>query len=165
LGINAATAGIGGKVAKLRHLGKLAGLAEGAAKYGDEALTIAKHLAPPLENQVLQRLGRELVQDLPEQTHHILTITHDSKWTPIFEKFVKKYNLDLKGAWNQIDIPHKSKHAEQYHEWVYNELVRIDKIAKGDKDMFLELFDTEIKQKVIDNPWVVRKDWWEAVIE
>jgi RHS repeat-associated protein len=42
LGINAATAGIGGKVAKLRHLGKLAGLAEGAAKYGDEAGEIAR---------------------------------------------------------------------------------------------------------------------------
>lgn len=36
-------------------------------------------------------------------------------------------------------------------------------IAQGDQKKFLELFNTEIKQKVFDNPWIVSKDWWRAV--
>jgi hypothetical protein len=161
LAIDAVTAGVGGKIAKS---GKIAGL---VAKYGDEIFAVAKHLAPPIENKALKKLGQELVEGLGKQTHHLLTDKHGTKWTAEFKKIVEKYGLDLDDDWNKIQIPHQGEggHAQQYHQWVYERLKYIDSVAQGDTKVFLEMFDEMIKQPVLDNPWVVRKDWWQAVPE
>jgi hypothetical protein len=99
--------------------------------------------------------------DLPIETHHLLTDKHKSKWTAIFGKITGKYNLDLDDDWNKVDIPHKGRHADQYHDWGNEQLKKIDKEARGDQGIFLKLFEKFVKRPVQKNPDMVRKKWWE----
>lgn len=103
------------------------------------------------------------LQDLPIQTHHILTNKHDTKWTAQFGKIVGSYGLELKGSWNTIDIPHQGSHPERYHQWVMSQLQAIDQIAKGDQQKFLQLFNERIRQQVSDHPEMLFDDWWNVM--
>lgn len=64
-----------------------------------------------------------------------------------------KYKLYLDGSWNKVPLPgHSGSHTEWYHNWIYKKLQEIDAVAKGDKELFLELFDKKVKKPVLDNP-------------
>lgn len=110
----------------------------------DEIFEKAKqfHL-PGLEDQV---------KEIPHQIHHLIT-NKGVYWPKIMRKITDNYKLDLDGDWNKVFLPgHKGKHTEQYHRWVYTELRGIDARAKGNTELFLDLFNEKIKKPVLENP-------------
>lgn len=54
---------------------------------------------------------------------------------------------------------HRGRHATEYHQYMLDGMKEINKVAKGDKKLFLELFDN-LKQTVIDNPDILYKAFW-----
>jgi len=57
-------------------------------------------------------------------------------------------------------MPHQGRHPNAYHDWILKELQSIDKVAKGNKEVFLELFEG-IKNTVKENPDMLRKSFWD----
>lgn len=98
------------------------------------------------------------VSELPEQMHHFLT-NKSRTFTSQFDSITKKYGLDLNEAWNKDILPHIGRHPNEYHRYMLEELKEIDKIAKGDKDLFIRLFQ-RLKQKVMNNPEMLQKVYW-----
>ena len=94
----------------------------------------------------------------PVEKHHFLT-NKNKKWTPEFKKVTDKYNLDLNGKWNIQEMAHRGRHATEYHKAMLEQVQQIDKIANGNKDIFLKLFDG-LKQKIIDTPESLYKAFW-----
>lgn len=92
------------------------------------------------------------------EKHHFLT-NKNKKWTPEFKKVTDKYNLDLNGKWNIQEMAHRGRHATEYHKAMLEQVQQIDKIANGNKDIFLKLFDG-LKQKIIDTPESLYKAFW-----
>ena len=98
------------------------------------------------------------------EVHHILTNKHfrgDFPFTPQFKEIIKKYNLDLDGSWNKVLMPHKGSHHKLYHREMLNDVIEVDKIAKGDQEIFLKLFESGPKRKIEKNPLMVRAKWWD----
>ncbi|OGO38937.1 MAG: hypothetical protein A2W35_16970 [Chloroflexi bacterium RBG_16_57_11] len=92
------------------------------------------------------------VDDAATQIHHLITNKGDY-WPEIMRQIIDKYKLDLDGSWNKVPLPgHSGSHTEWYHQWVHKRLQEIDAIAKGDQDLFLELFNEMIKEPVLGNP-------------
>ncbi len=77
------------------------------------------------------------------------------------ENITNKYRLDLDGAWNKELLPHQGRHPYAYHDFVLDKLSTYDKIAKGDKEKFLKLFEG-LKKEVRDNPGMLYKDYWRS---
>lgn len=95
----------------------------------------------------------------PTQTHHFLT-NKSSTYTAQIEKITKKYGLDLDGGWNKAAMQHQGRHPNAYHDYMLNEIKRIDSIAKGDTNIFLKLFES-VKNEVLKNPDMLTKSFWE----
>jgi len=94
----------------------------------------------------------------PNQVHHFAS-NKSSKYTGEFENIIGKYNLDLNGDWNKASLPHQGRHPYAYHQYILDNMRKFDKIANGDTNKFLKLFG-QMKQKVIDNPDMLYKDYW-----
>ncbi|WP_222433438.1 AHH domain-containing protein [Rummeliibacillus suwonensis] len=94
----------------------------------------------------------------PIQKHHYST-NKSKKYTPKIEEITKKYDLGLDDDWNKELLPHQGRHPNAYHEYVLERLRTFDKIAKGDKEKFLKLYE-QLKQKVRENPDMLYKDYW-----
>lgn len=103
--------------------------------------------------------AEKVTQGLKQSTHHILTNKND-KWTYGFNKIVEKYNLDLEGDWNKIEIPQNGRHPDAYHEAINNELVIIDREAGGDTSKFMDLFNQRIKTPLQENPEMIFKEYY-----
>ena len=56
-------------------------------------------------------------------------------------------------------MPHQGRYPYAYHDYVYDQMKKIDSIVKGDKDKFLKLYN-QMKQKIINNPDMLTKDYW-----
>jgi hypothetical protein len=95
----------------------------------------------------------------PNQVHHFAS-NKSSKYTSQFESITNKYRLDLDDVWNKELMPHQGRHPNAYHNWILEELQSIDNVAKGNKDVFLELFEG-VKNTVKENPDMLRKVFWE----
>lgn len=54
------------------------------------------------------------------------------------------------------------RHPDAYHEWVLERMYAIDERAQGNVDIFLDLYEQEVKRVVRENPAMLRKWWWEA---
>lgn len=67
--------------------------------------------------------------------------------------------MDLDGAWNKELMPHHGRHPNAYHDYVPDNMQKFDKIAKGDTDKFLKLFD-QMKTNIINNPDMLYKKYW-----
>jgi hypothetical protein len=93
-----------------------------------------------------------------EQLHHFAT-NKNTTYTPQFEKIASKYDLDLDDAWNKEYMPHQGRHPNEYHEYVLDNMIEFDKIAQGDKNIFLKLYE-KMKVHIIDNPDMLYKDYW-----
>ena len=100
------------------------------------------------------------MKKLPLQKHHWLTDKH-KKYTPDIKKITDKYRLDLNGAWNKEYMPHRGRHPNRYHEFVYDSIEEIDKIANGNKNQFLKLLEKHIKDPIRKNPEKLRKSGWQ----
>ncbi|WP_289686520.1 AHH domain-containing protein, partial [Helicobacter rodentium] len=95
---------------------------------------------------------------IPNQTHHIAT-NKNRKYIKEFENIAKKYDLNLDGDWNKVNMQHQGRHPNEYHDYVLSEMKNIDKIAKGDKNKFLKEFE-KLKREIKDNPDMLRKAYW-----
>jgi RHS repeat-associated protein len=96
---------------------------------------------------------------LAKQIHHFLT-NKSQKFTPMFQKIVLKYGLKLDESWNKGIMPHLGRHPNEYHNYMLNSLKKIDKVAKGSKEIFMKLFD-KLKQEIINSPEMLNKRFWE----
>lgn len=94
----------------------------------------------------------------PLQKHHYAT-NKSKTYTPKIEEITKKYNLDLDDDWNKELLPHQGRHPNAYHEYVIERLRTFDRVAKGDREKFLKLYE-QLKQKVRENPEMLYKDYW-----
>ena len=95
----------------------------------------------------------------PKQVHHYAT-NKSQKYTEAFKKIAEKYGLDLDDSWNKELLPHQGRHPNEYHEFVLDEMVQIDSIAQGNKDIFLELFEQNVKSIIRGNPEMLYKHYW-----
>jgi hypothetical protein len=57
-------------------------------------------------------------------------------------------------------MQHQGRHPNAYHDYMLNEIKRIDSIAKGDTNIFLKLFES-VKNEVLKNPDMLTKSFWE----
>ncbi|MCL2256248.1 MAG: AHH domain-containing protein, partial [Firmicutes bacterium] len=98
----------------------------------------------------------------PGQKHHFLTNKH-SQFTPEFKKITDKYGLNLNESWNIEILPHKGRHAAEYHRFMLKSIQNIDRAASGNKAVFLARFDI-VKNTVIQNPGMMYKAHWLALL-
>ncbi|WP_207721049.1 AHH domain-containing protein, partial [Clostridium gasigenes] len=99
-----------------------------------------------------------VTQAKPNQVHHFAT-NKSKKYTQQFEQITNKYKLDLDDMWNKELMPHQGRHPYAYHDYMLEQMKKFDKIANGNQDKFLKLYE-QVKQKVINNPDMITKDYW-----
>jgi hypothetical protein len=100
----------------------------------------------------------DIVYRRPTQSHHFLT-NKSKTWTPQFNKIVGRYGLDLDDAWNMDRLPHLGRHPNAHHQFMFNEIIRIDSVSGGNTSMFLKEFGS-LKQTIINNPDMLKKSFW-----
>ena len=100
----------------------------------------------------------------PNQVHHYAT-DKSKTYTQAFKDITDKYGLDLDADWNKDLLPHQGRHPNAYHDFVLDEMRNIDNIANGNKDIFLELYESEIKSIVRDNPDMLYSNYWKGIKE
>ncbi|MEF9920499.1 MAG: AHH domain-containing protein [Erysipelotrichaceae bacterium] len=94
------------------------------------------------------------------QLHHFAS-NKNKTYTEQFEKITNKYDLGLNDDWNKkIITPHIGSHPNEYHEFILEEMKRIDKLANGDSDMFIKLFKKYIEKPVTKNPDMLNVSFW-----
>ncbi len=106
-------------------------------------------------------------QEIPDidprtQNHHIVSPIN-KRYLPEFTPITDKYALSLKGKWNIEPISvtfHNGRHPYAYHKWILDQLKNIDAESKGDKEIFLKLFQQQIKEPLLKQPEMLGKDYW-----
>ena len=73
--------------------------------------------------------------------------------------------MDLDADWNKELLPHQDMHPNAYHDFILDEMKNIDNIANGDKEIFLELYESEIKSVIRDNPDMLYSNYWKGLSE
>lgn len=96
---------------------------------------------------------------ISKQRHHFAS-NKNKKYTPYMNEIANKYGLDLDGDWNTEVMEHMGRHPNKYHEFVLKNMVEIDRMAMGDQQLFLSLYDSYVKQVIMNNPKMLRKSWW-----
>lgn len=101
--------------------------------------------------------------DQPIEKHHFLS-DKNKKWTPKFKAITDKYGLDLNKPYNGVDwniesMLHRGRHATEYHDYMLNGIKEINKIANGNTNVFLQLFEN-LKQEILNNPGMLYKAFW-----
>jgi len=96
----------------------------------------------------------------PNQVHHFLS-DKNSTYTSQFENILKKYDLSLDDDWNKELLPHQGRHPNAYHDFVLEQMQAADDVALGNEDIFLDLFQENVKNPVIDNPDMLYSSYWE----
>jgi RHS repeat-associated protein len=110
--------------------------------------------ASKIERTVVVKSGvLKRLTDLPIQSHHLLT--KYGAWGKKFKRILKKYDLNIDSDFNKLDLHHQGPHPKEYHQEMYNRLLKIDKVAGGDKDKFLRNFKKEIKDYVNKNQEII----------
>jgi len=51
------------------------------------------------------------------------------------------------------------KRANEYHDYVLEQMQKFDTVSKGDQHKFSNLYE-QLKSKIIDNPEMLTKDYW-----
>ena len=100
----------------------------------------------------------------PNQVHHYAT-DKNKTYTQAFKDITDKYGLDLDADWNKDLLPHQGRHPNAYHDFVLDEMRNIDNIANGNKDIFLDLYESEIKSIIRDNPDMLYSNYWKGIKE
>ncbi|MGE7666856.1 AHH domain-containing protein [Ureibacillus composti] len=100
----------------------------------------------------------KIIRSKPLQNHHFAT-NKRKKYTPQIESVTKKYGLNLNGSWNKELLPHQGRHPNAYHDYVLSQLRAFDRQAKGNKKVFLSLFEG-LKKKIRNNPSMMYKEYW-----
>ena len=105
-----------------------------------------------------------LATSKPNQVHHYAT-DKSKTYTQAFKDITDKYGLDLDADWNKDLLPHQGRHPNAYHDFVLDEMRNIDNIANGNKDIFLDLYGSEIKNVIRDNPDMLYSSYWKGLKE
>ena len=98
----------------------------------------------------------------PNQTHHFAT-DKNKTYTQQFKDIVSNYGLDLDGDWNKESLPHQGRHPNAYHDFILDSMQEIDNIANGDKDIFLELYEKNVKGVIRSNPDMLYSNYWKGI--
>lgn len=97
------------------------------------------------------------------QDHHVASNKNSSRWTAQFESITSNYGLSLNDSWNMIlQMPHVGSHVAEYHEWVFENMDRIDAVAAGDAATFRALFTEWVIDVVRADPTIVRLAYWKC---
>jgi len=105
--------------------------------------------------------NKNKLKDIPKQLHHFLS--NKSKiYTKQFTDIVSRYKLDLNQSWNKQIMDHLGRHANAYHEYMLEQIRKIDSLAKGNTETFLKLYEA-VKQKVMQNPEMLGKNYWNNI--
>jgi RHS repeat-associated protein len=132
---------------------------ETAVTQGDEAMeAVVQNGADDAVEGVGQ--GADELSGLPLQVHHFATNKH-SYFTARMQAIAERYGLTLDGAWNKALMPHRGRHPTVYHEWVLRNMERISLEVGDDTQRFLEMFERDVKQVVLQNPGLLRKSGWQ----
>ena len=94
----------------------------------------------------------------PIQVHHVAS-NKNAQFTSRFEEITSKYGLDLNDSWNKVCMEHQGRHPIEYHSFILSKLQEYDRLANGDRDKFLELFDS-LRNEVADNSAMLTKEYW-----
>lgn len=107
-----------------------------------------------------------LTDNVEEQIHHFMT-NKNSKYTPKFEKIAQDFKLELDEAWNKGLLPHKGRHPNDYHDWVFTQVREITSELSSCKtncsEKFVNLFYEKVVQPVINNPDMLRRKFWKEI--
>lgn len=88
------------------------------------------------------------------QRHHMFSYIN-KKYTPQFERILSSYGLNTKGSWNIVAMTdHLGRHTYAYHEFMLQQLQRIDRIAGGDITKFMQLYGSLVDY-VRSNPGIL----------
>lgn len=104
-------------------------------------------------------VGAAVSRIKPLQLHHFAT-NKNKKFSGRMMEIANKHGLDLEGDWNQESLPQQGRHAEAYHSFVLEEMKIIDRVANGDRETFLHLFELRVKAKVRTNPEMLYAAYW-----
>ena len=111
--------------------------------------------------ELYDKMMRRLREGGVGQMHHFVT-NKGRIWPARMREITDQFNLDLDGAWNRGFLPdHKGRHADGYHKWVFEKLREAAKYAGNNVDAFIEYFDETVIDKVLNNPGMIGKDWWD----
>ena len=95
----------------------------------------------------------------PYQIHHFAT-NKNSKYTQKMESIANRYGLDLNGDWNKELMPHLGRHPNKYHNFVLKQMYEISKIAGNNREIFLRLYERNVKMPIRNNPDMLYKKYW-----
>lgn len=95
------------------------------------------------------------------QEHH--TIPKNSKLGKDFQKVLNKYDLDVEGAWNKVQLPHIGSHPAVYDDWVLVQVKQADTAtqkAGGGAEMFKAKYKELVIDPLLKNPELLNKSGW-----
>jgi RHS repeat-associated protein len=104
--------------------------------------------------------GEKILKQLPKQIHHLAS-NKNKVYTPQFKAIANKFGLDLGDNWNKVVVPHRGRHPNAYHNFVLSGMQRAAVEAGTSKEKFLNLFNSYVKEPVVNNPLILRKIGWE----
>ena len=68
------------------------------------------------------------------ENHHIIS-NKNKTYTPLFEKVLEPFNLNLKDSWNIIPLQdHSGRHTNAYHEYILKEITSIASNSSNSSD-------------------------------
>jgi hypothetical protein len=95
----------------------------------------------------------------PTQEHHFAT-DKNKKFTPQMKAIASKYGLDLNEDWNKQSLPHQGRHPNAYHNFVLEQMRIIDAMPNMNQQQFINLFNLNVRQPVVNNPNMLYKNYW-----
>jgi hypothetical protein len=107
-----------------------------------------------------KEIGQKAAQ-LPQQMHHFAT-NKNRTFTPQMEKTADKFGLKLNEAWNKMSLPHRGRHPNEYHRFVFSGIMEeASELAGGSKEKFIEYFNMFVVEPIKQSPDLLRKSGWE----
>lgn len=99
------------------------------------------------------------VKNKPKETHHIYSI-NNKKLTPKYKEVFDKYDVKMNDELNLIaEMQHRGRHPIEYHELVGEALENLDKIARGNKNVFKNGIGI-LNKYIKDNPAMLTRKYW-----
>lgn len=131
----------------------------------NEGSKVADDVAKIPKSEIVKDVGEGAKKvTKPNQIHHYAT-NKNKTYTQTFKSITDKYHLNLDADWNKELLPHQGRHPNAYHDFVLDEMRNIDNIANGNKDIFLDLYESEIKSIIRENPDMLYSNYWKGLKE
>lgn len=161
-------------VTKSISVGKINAPNPSIAKAGESPLAKRNAIAKQTENPLNFEIGNspkpsgvpeiglfagKTSTKLPTQIHLFAT-NKNKTFTPQMSQIADEFGLSLNGAWNKQALPHLGRHPNAYHNFVLDGMQKARAGAGGSQVEFLNLFNQNVKQPVIQNPGLLRKSGW-----